>query len=83
MSVLSGAADKYHMQVRFALSCARCYSRRSTGGPCPEWSEFVSFTHGYARFTALNASALAFEYVNTTDGSIVDRVLILQDLAGW
>ena len=58
-----------------------CY--RSVGGPCPSWSEFVSFTHGYARFTALNSSALAFEYVNTTDVSIVDRVLILQDLASW
>lgn len=56
---------------------------RSVNGPCPQWSEFVSYTHGYARFTALNASALAFEYVNTTDGSIVDRVLILQDLSGW
>ena len=36
--------------------------------------------HGYLRFTALNASALRYDYVSSADGSVVDRMLILQDL---
>ena len=58
-----------------------CVSR---GMPeCPEWSESVVYAHGYLRFTALNASALRFDYVDSDsdDGAIIDSAVIIQDLA--
>ena len=50
---------------------------------CPEWSESVIYAHGYLRFTALNATALRFDYVDTDsdDGALIDSAVIIQDLA--
>ena len=56
----------------------------SQGMPaCPEWSESVIYAHGYLRFTALNATALRFDYVDTDsdDGALIDSAVIIQDLA--
>ena len=53
----------------------------SDGCATPEWSEETTYVHGYARFEAVNATALRFEYVASEDRSVVDRVLIVQDLA--
>jgi hypothetical protein len=47
---------------------------------CPGWSERVVYEHGYLRLTALNASALYYEYVASINGSVIDRVLLLQDI---
>lgn len=55
----------------------------ASGLKCPEWSELTAYGHGYLRFTALNDSALVFEYLNTTSGNVIDRVLLVQDLTGW
>jgi len=54
----------------------------SAGIDCPEWSESVVYEHGYLRFTALNATALQYEYVASVNGTVIDRMLILQDLSG-
>jgi len=42
----------------------------------------VIYEHGYLRFEALNATALRFDYVASVNGSVIDSVLIVQDLAG-
>jgi hypothetical protein len=56
----------------------------NVGIACPEWSESVIYEHGYLRFVALNASALRYDYVASINGSVIDSVLILQDLtAEW
>jgi hypothetical protein len=52
-------------------------------GPCPAWSEAVVYEHGYLRFTALNATALRYDYVASVNGSVIDSMVILQDLAAW
>jgi hypothetical protein len=54
----------------------------SVGIACPEWSEAVIFEHGYLRFEALNTTALRFDYIASVNGSVIDSVLILQDLSG-
>ena len=55
----------------------------STDGPCPEWSERVTYEHGYLRFLAVNSTALFYEYVASVNNTVIDRMLILQDLAAW
>ena len=44
----------------------------------PSWSEFVAYEHGYLRFSALNATALAYEYVVSRSNQVIDRNLIIQ-----
>ena len=44
----------------------------------PSWSEFVAYEHGYLRFSALNATALAYEYVVSKSNQVIDRNLIIQ-----
>jgi len=44
----------------------------------PPYFEKVAFVHGYARITAVNASALKFELVNDEDGSVFDTALVLK-----
>jgi hypothetical protein len=51
------------------------------GIACPSWSELVAYTHGYLRFTALNSSALRYDYVDSDSADIVDSAIIIQDLA--
>ena len=62
-----------------ALRLSLHYSHSSAG--CPEWSERVDYEHGYLRFTALNSTALAYEYVASINRTVIDRMLIVQDLA--
>ena len=47
----------------------------------PAWSEIVFYEHGYGRVVAENASALHFEWVRGSDGTVLDRATIVQDLA--
>jgi hypothetical protein len=51
--------------------------------PCPAWSEAVAFEHGYLRLTALNSTALRYDYVASNNGTIIDSNLIIQDLTAW
>jgi hypothetical protein len=37
--------------------------------------------HGFLRIAALNETALRLDYVSSDDGSVVDSVAIVQDLA--
>jgi hypothetical protein len=46
--------------------------------PPPPYTEFTSFTHGFARITLHNASALQWQFVNDADGSILDTMWILK-----
>ena len=55
----------------------------TVGGTCPEWSELVAYAHGYARFVAVNSTALSWEYVDSVQYVVVDRVMLVQDLAAW
>jgi hypothetical protein len=53
---------------------------KSVAGPCPPWSESVAFAHGFLHFTALNESALMWEYKDSMDGSVVDTCVLIQDI---
>jgi hypothetical protein len=46
--------------------------------PQPPYTEFVSFTHGFAHLTFVNDSAAQWRFVNDTDGSIVDQFWLLK-----
>lgn len=66
-----------------AYSVNDCRSDQAKGSTCtiPAWSEEVGFAHGYLRFVAYNSTDLAFEYVNSENATVVDRVHIVQDLS--
>lgn len=50
----------------------------------PAWSEFATYTYGYSRVHALNATHLYFEFVSDDTGMIADRMGIVQDpFAAW
>lgn len=53
------------------------YSTNVEANP-PVYFEKVAFVHGYARITALNASALRWELVSDADGSVFDTALVLK-----
>lgn len=46
----------------------------------PEWSERVFFSWGYARIRAVNSTRLEWEFVDSSNRSVVDRMAINQDL---
>ena len=58
-----------------------CHSRKAK--ECVPWSEQVIFEHGYARFNVLNSTVMEWEYVGSTNGSVLDKVRLVQDLAVW
>ena len=65
-----------------AFSTNDCVSGGWT--PCPAWSERVVYEHGYLRFTAINSTALRYDYISSSSGDAIDSALIVQDLsAGW
>ena len=52
----------------------------SEGCATPEWSENTTYVHGYLRFNVTNATHMYYEYVSSIDRTVVDRMLIIQDL---
>ena len=58
-----------------AYSPNDCTTQKCTN---PSWSEYVAYEHGYLRFSALNATALAYEYVVSKSNQVIDRNLIIQ-----
>ncbi len=80
--------DKPRATVHYVAGTAgAAYSMNDcvSGGwtPCPAWSEKVAYEHGYLRFTALNSTALRYDYVASINGTVIDSMLILQDLSAW
>ena len=65
-----------------AYSQNDCRSEQAQGGVCtiPSWSEEVAFEHGYLRFIIHNSTDMSFEYVVSSNRTILDRVHITQDL---
>lgn len=47
----------------------------------PEWNELTFHKHGYAVVQAVNASYLTWEYIDTADNTVRDRMVITQDLS--
>jgi hypothetical protein len=47
----------------------------------PEWSERVFYAWGFGRVVAENATTLQVEWVCSSNGSVLDRTTIVQDLA--
>jgi len=56
-----------------------CVSQ-DTPADCPAWSERVVYEHGYLRLVALNATALRYDYVASGNGTVIDSMLLLQDI---
>jgi Iron/zinc purple acid phosphatase-like protein C len=46
--------------------------------PPPEWNELFLYKWGYARLTAINASHLTWEWVESSSGTVFDRMAITQ-----
>jgi Iron/zinc purple acid phosphatase-like protein C len=46
--------------------------------PPPEWNELFLYKWGYARVTAINASHLSWEFVESGSGTVFDRMGISQ-----
>jgi hypothetical protein len=63
----------------FTVNCAACSP--SSPQPPPSFSERVFYAWGVLKITAVNASALHLDWVNTATGAVDDRVTLLQDLA--
>ena len=64
--------------VHFVIGTGGAGFSTNTEAAPPPYFEKVAFVHGYARITALNASALAWELVNDVDGSVFDAALLLK-----
>ena len=46
--------------------------------PPPDWNELSFYKWGYARVTAYNGSYLGWEWVESSSGSVIDRMAIVQ-----
>jgi hypothetical protein len=46
--------------------------------PQPDWACVVSFWHGFARMTAVNASALHWQFINDINGEVGDEAWIMK-----
>ena len=53
--------------------------------PYPEWNEMVMYQWGYARVTAVNATHLAWQWIEAQSGEVMDRMVIIQSdpLVEW
>jgi hypothetical protein len=47
--------------------------------PYPVWNEMVMYEWGYARLTAVNATYLDWEWVQSSTGKVLDHMVITQD----
>ncbi len=53
--------------------------------PPPAWNEFTRYKFGFVLLEAENASCLSWEWVQSGDGAVLDRVTLTQELPlrGW
>lgn len=51
--------------------------------PYPNWCEMVFYKFGYARVEAVNATYLTWDWVQSSDGQVLDRMSISQSGTKW
>jgi hypothetical protein len=64
--------------VHMVVGSAGASFSLNTQPVAPAWAELVLNAFGYSRIHAINASLLTFEFVASIDGSVVDRMAIVQ-----
>lgn len=64
--------------VHMVIGTAGAMFTKNAIDPPPEWNELYFYEYGYARVTAVSASELRWEWINSESNEIMDRMIITQ-----
>jgi hypothetical protein len=80
---LDGSIIHYHdnpqATVHWVVGTGGAAFTKNSVTPGPDWNEMVFYEWGYARVTAVNASYLDWEWVQSSTGKVLDHMVITQD----
>ncbi len=80
---VDGSIIHYHdnpqATVHWVVGTGGAAFTKNSVTPGPDWNEMVFYEWGYARVTAVNASYLDWEWVQSSTGKVLDHMVITQD----
>jgi hypothetical protein len=64
--------------VHMVIGTAGAMFTKNAVDPPPAWNELYFYEYGYARVTAVSASELKWEWINSESDEVMDRMIITQ-----
>ena len=65
--------------VHWIVGTAGAAFTKNSVNPGPEWNELTFYVWGYTRVTAVNATYLDWQWVESSTGKVLDHMVITQD----
>jgi hypothetical protein len=66
--------------VHFVVGTGGADFTKNSLNPPPDWNELTFYRWGYAKVTAFNSTNLYWEWIDSSNDDVIDRVMMVQDI---